>query len=194
MNIAVVDCYDSFTYNLVHYLQQLANSVQVFRNDELSLPQLAQYNGIVLSPGPGLPIEKKNLFEIIELYAPSIPILGICLGHQAIGEMYGLKLINLPNPLHGISVPVKIIDSSDPLFKGFPATFEAGRYHSWAIRHEPKHSILKVTAVDEYGMAMAFSHLQYPVSSVQFHPESVLTPLGFEMLRNWVEFAKQFSL
>lgn len=191
MTIAIIDCYDSFTFNLVHYLEQLCERVDVFRNDSVFDKDLTQYNGIVLSPGPGLPSETENIFSIIESHHLSTPILGICLGHQAVAQFFGLQLVNLPNPLHGVSVPTNILDSTDPLLKNIPIEFETGRYHSWAVNHFNSHPNLKSIAVDnKLGYSMAISHKVLPIKSVQFHPESVLTPHGFQLLSNWVRYLK----
>jgi anthranilate synthase component 2 len=192
MTIAVIDCYDSFTFNLAHYLQQHCEHVDVFRNDEVDIDSLSQYKGIVLSPGPGLPTETKNLFEIIDRYHKSIPILGICLGHQAIGQYLGVELENLSTPLHGVNVPIDIVDPQEPLFNNIPTPIETGRYHSWAIPLSQENRDLKVTATDNLGYAMAISHRQFPLKGLQFHPESVLTPSGFEILKNWIEYASLF--
>ena len=188
MTIAIIDCYDSFTFNLVHYLEQLCTRVDVFRNDSVFGKDLTQYNGIVLSPGPGLPKETENLFDIIDTFGKSTPILGICLGHQAIAQFFGCELVNIEKPLHGISVPISIEEPNDPLFIGIPAEFETGRYHSWAVNHFDSHPNLKSIAVDKFGYSMAISHNELPIKSVQFHPESILTPYGFKLLSNWVNY------
>jgi anthranilate synthase component II len=192
MTIAVIDCYDSFTFNLVHYLQQLCEHVDVFRNDEVDINSLSKYEGIVLSPGPGLPAETKNILDIIHRYYKTKPILGICLGHQAIGQYMGIELKNLSTPLHGVKVPVEIIDPQEPLFYNIPSPIETGRYHSWTIPLLEEHRDLKVTASDAFGYAMAISHRQFPMKGLQFHPESVLTPYGFEILKNWVTYVGQY--
>lgn len=192
MTIAVIDCYDSFTFNLVHYLQQHCEHIDVYRNDEVNIDSLSQYKGIVLSPGPGLPPETMNLLEIIDRYHKTIPILGICLGHQAIGQYLGAKLENLSAPLHGVNVPIDIVDHQEPIFNNIPTPIETGRYHSWAIPLSQENRDLKITATDNLGYAMAISHRQFPLKGLQFHPESVLTPYGFEILKNWVEYVNQF--
>ncbi len=190
MTIAVIDCYDSFTFNLVHYLEQLCETVDVFRNDSITNIDLSQYNGIVLSPGPGLPQETENLFDIIDKQGKGTPILGICLGHQAIAQFFGLQLVNLPSPLHGVSIPIKVTDANDPLFQEISSEIETGRYHSWAVRQFNDHPKVRSIAVDELGYTMAISHKELPIKSMQFHPESVLTPFGFKLLSNWVSYLK----
>jgi anthranilate synthase component 2 len=186
-SILVFDNYDSFTYNLVHAVKKLGYSnVEVHRNDQISLEEIARFDKIILSPGPGVPSESGILLDVIKTYAPMKPILGVCLGEQAIAEAFGGRLINLPNVHHGVSSEVDIIED-DILFKGLDKKLEVGRYHSWAVQKEGLPECLKVTAIDEEGMIMALSHREYDVRGVQFHPESVLTPKGEEMLKNWLE-------
>ena len=186
-SILVFDNYDSFTYNLVHAVKKLGYSnVEVHRNDQISLEEIARFDKIILSPGPGVPSESGILLDVIKTYAPMKPILGVCLGEQAIAEVFGGRLINLPNVHHGVSSEVDIIED-DILFKGLDKKLEVGRYHSWAVQKEGLPECLKVTAIDEEGMIMALSHREYDVRGVQFHPESVLTPKGEEMLKNWLE-------
>lgn len=185
-SILVFDNYDSFTYNLVHAVKKLGYSnVEVHRNDQISLEEIARFDKIILSPGPGVPSESGILLDVIKTYAPMKPILGVCLGEQAIAEAFGGRLINLPNVHHGVSSEVDIIED-DILFKGLDKKLEVGRYHSWAVQKEGLPECLKVTAIDEEGMIMALSHREYDVRGVQFHPESVLTPKGEEMLKNWL--------
>ena len=191
--ILVIDNYDSFTYNLVHYLEELNCEVEVMRNDQLTLEDVAEYNNIVLSPGPGIPDEAGLLKEIIETYAPTKRIFGVCLGQQAIGEVFGGKLINLDEVYHGISTKINIIQK-DVLFEGLPEEIEVGRYHSWVVDPDLPESLV-ATSLDENGQLMSLRHKQYDVSAVQFHPESVLTPFGKKILENWLnnEGAQQGS-
>src|SRR6056300_957626 len=175
-NVFVIDNYDSFTYNLVHYLEELDCEVTVKRNDQFELDELEDYPLLLLSPGPGIPDESGLLKAAIERYAPSKKILGICLGQQAIGEVFGASLINLDKVYHGISTPVKVI-KEDLLFKDLPAVFDIGRYHSWVVA-TPLPDALIATSVDEEGQLMSLRHKTYDVCAVQYHPESVLTPHG----------------
>lgn len=189
MKILLVDNYDSFTYNLVHLIQQLGATyeVTVRRNDEISLEEVAAYDRILLSPGPGLPADAGLLLPIIKTYADKKPILGICLGHQAIGQVFGAKLHNLPAVFHGVATPIHKTTTASPLFKNLPETFSVGRYHSWVLSPEDFPKELHITALDEAGNIMAFQHARYQVQAVQFHPESVLTPHGESMMKNWLE-------
>ena len=185
MRIFLVDNYDSFTYNLFQYLEEEGTEVCVKRNDQFSLDEIEAYDKIVLSPGPGIPDEAGLLKAVIEQYAPSKPILGVCLGEQAIGEVFGAKLYNLPKVFHGVQTPIQItID--DYLFRGLPNTINVGRYHSWVVSHEQFPSCLEITALSEEGQIMGIRHKQYDVHGIQFHPESILTPQGHEMIRNFV--------
>ena len=185
--ILVLDNYDSFTYNLVHVLQKVTgNKVDVFRNDKISLADIERYDKIVLSPGPGIPDEAGIMKELINKYGPSKSILGVCLGLQAIGEVYGGKLINLHKVFHGIATKVNLTNEKDSLFEGLPETFDAGRYHSWIVGNEKFPSNLRITVVDKSGAIMGISHRTYDVKGVQFHPESVLTPFGEKIIRNWL--------
>jgi anthranilate synthase component II len=187
MRILVFDNYDSFTYNLVHYIEKVSNaSVDVFRNDKITLEGIASYDKIVLSPGPGLPSEAGILLDVIKKYGPVKSILGVCLGEQAIGEAYGGKLLNLSNVFHGVATTMKVT-KEDVLFKNLPATFKAGRYHSWVVDEKTLPADLEVTAVDEQGRIMALRHKKYDVCGVQFHPESILTEHGEQMIKNWIE-------
>jgi anthranilate synthase component 2 len=161
------------------------SNVEVHRNDQISLEEIARFDKIILSPGPGVPSESGILLDVIKTYAPTKPILGVCLGEQAIAEAFGGTLINLPNVHHGVSSEVDIIED-DILFNGLDKKLEVGRYHSWAVQKESLPECLKITAVDEEGMIMALAHREYDVRGVQFHPESVLTPKGEEMLKNWL--------
>jgi anthranilate synthase component 2 len=193
--ILVFDNYDSFTYNLVHLVEKILHQkVEVHRNDQLPLEKVKDYDKIILSPGPGIPQEAGLLLPLIKEYASSKSILGVCLGHQAIGEAFGGKLINLSTVYHGVATPVTINrkalngkpSSSRDLFKGLPDELEVGRYHSWIVADENFPSELLVTARDENNYIMAMQHKNFDVQGVQFHPESVLTPKGEEILRNWL--------
>ncbi|QYS90850.1 aminodeoxychorismate/anthranilate synthase component II [Flavobacterium covae] len=186
--IAVIDNYDSFTYNLVHYLEDLDCAVTVYRNDEFELAELEKFDKILLSPGPGIPSEAGLLKEVIEKYAPTKSILGVCLGQQAIGEVFGGQLTNLEKVYHGVATKVKLTNPDEVLFRDLPAEFEVGRYHSWVVANENFPAVLEVTSVDENGQIMSLKHKSYDVRGVQYHPESVLTPLGKKILENWVHW------
>ena len=190
--ILLIDNYDSFTYNLVHYLEELGAQVTVRRNDKLSLEEVAVFSHIVLSPGPGIPDEAGLLKEIIATYAATKKILGVCLGQQAIAEVFGGRLENLSEVYHGIATPIKIIDPQATLFKDLPTEVVVGRYHSWVVSEALPES-LKVTARDHKGQIMAIEHKEYPVHAVQFHPESILTPSGKKMLANWLGVSWEFK-
>jgi anthranilate synthase component II len=187
--ILVFDNYDSFTYNLVHLIRELGygQHMEIHRNDKISLEEVGTFDKILLSPGPGIPSEAGILLQVIETYAPSKSILGVCLGHQAIGEVFGATLLNMKNVLHGIATPTQVNDPEEVLFKGVPATFLSARYHSWMIDQHTMQSNLKVTATDDEGCVMALKHAEYEVRGVQFHPESVLTEHGKQMMLNWLE-------
>ncbi len=182
--VFVIDNYDSFTYNLVHYLEELNCEVIVKRNDQFDLDELEDYNLILLSPGPGIPDESGLLKAAIERYAPTKKILGICLGQQAIGEVFGAKLINLDKVYHGIATPVEITEE-DVLFNNLPKKFDIGRYHSWVVE-TPLPEELIATSFDQEGQLMSLRHKTYDVRAVQYHPESVLTPNGKKILENWI--------
>lgn len=184
-NILVIDNYDSFTYNLVHYLEDLNCQVTVVRNDQLQLEDVEPFEKIVLSPGPGIPDEAGLLKPIIKTYASTKSILGVCLGMQAIGEVFGATLENLDIVYHGIQTKVHITSKDEILFKGLPPTIEVGRYHSWVVKGELS-TCLEITSVDENQQIMALRHKEFDVKGVQFHPESVLTPDGKTMLKNWI--------
>jgi anthranilate synthase component 2 len=186
MKILVFDNYDSFTYNLVHMLREISDAqIDVIRNDKLRLEDVAVYDKIILSPGPGIPSEAGLLLDLIRMYAPIKNILGVCLGHQALCEAFGASLINLTDVHHGLSEKVfKVV--YDPLFEGLPESFDVGRYHSWTVSPENLPDCIEVTAVDEEGQIMAIQHKQYKLHGVQFHPESVLTPEGMKILKNWM--------
>ena len=188
MKIVVIDNYDSFTYNLVHAIKKISGlPVDVFRNDEIKLEDLEKYDKIVLSPGPGIPEEAGLLLDIIKEYAPKKSMLGVCLGHQAIGEAFGGKLHNMSRVLHGIATPVELTETKSVLFEGLPKTLEVGRYHSWIVQQEGLPDCLEVTSYDSDGFIMSMQHKEYDVQAVQFHPESVLTPLGEKILENWLK-------
>ena len=184
-NILVIDNYDSFTYNLVHYLEDLDCKVVVIRNDQLELKEVEPFEKIVLSPGPGIPDEAGLLKPIIKTYASTKSILGVCLGMQAIGEVFGATLENLDIVYHGIQTKVHITSKDEILFKGLPPTIEVGRYHSWVVKGELP-TCLEITSVDENQQIMALRHKEFDIKGVQFHPESVLTPDGKTMLKNWI--------
>ena len=185
MKLAVIDNYDSFTFNLVHYFEDLGASVTVFRNDEFDLKELDAFDKIVLSPGPGLPNEAGLLKEVIQTYATTKSILGICLGLQAIGEVFGGTLINLEKVYHGVTSKIKIIEE-DSIFKNMPDQIEVGRYHSWVISNDNFPPNLIITSVDENKQIMSVKHSHFDVRGVQFHPESILTPFGKKILKNWL--------
>jgi anthranilate synthase component 2 len=187
MKLLVFDNYDSFTYNLVHLVKQVDKNIEVdvFRNDEIPLENVAGYDKIILSPGPGIPSEAGQLLPLIEEYAPSKSILGVCLGHQAIGEVFGGTLVNLSTVYHGVALNCQL--QSSPLFEGLPEQIPVGRYHSWVVSREGFPEELDITAQDDNGYIMALQHKTYDVQGVQFHPESVLTPDGETILRNWLK-------
>lgn len=185
-SILVIDNYDSFTYNLVHYLEDLDCEVTVYRNDEFDLDEIAHFDKILLSPGPGIPDEAGLLKAVIQKYGPTKSIFGVCLGQQAIGEVYGGTLSNLDKVYHGVATTVKTIVNDELLFDGLDSTFEVGRYHSWVVDADLPEA-LEATSLDENGQIMSLRHKTYDVRGVQFHPESVLTPDGKKMLENWVK-------
>lgn len=190
MKILVFDNYDSFTYNLVHLVQKIVkDKLDVYRNDQMPLEKVKQYDKIILSPGPGIPSEAGLLLPLIKEYASTKSILGVCLGHQAIGEAFGGSLSNLSTVYHGVSTPVKIVqrEAKHDLFDGLPDEFEVGRYHSWIVNEKDFPEELDITARDDNGYIMALQHKTYDVQGVQFHPESVLTPDGEAILRNWLK-------
>jgi anthranilate synthase component II len=185
--ILIVDNYDSFTYNLVHLVNEIGLECEVWRNDQFKLEDVEAFDYIILSPGPGIPSEAGLLLQVIERYAPTKSIFGVCLGQQAIAEVFGGSLHNLSQPMHGIATPIKVTDGEERLFAGLPQSFNVGRYHSWVVNREGLPSELTITAIDERdNSVMALRHKQYNVRGVQFHPESVLTEYGKEMLKNWL--------
>jgi anthranilate synthase component 2 len=192
MKVLVFDNYDSFTYNLVHLIEKILHErVEVFRNDQIPLEKVGDYDKVVLSPGPGLPEEAGLLLPLIKEYAGRKSILGVCLGHQAIGEAFGGNLHNLSSVYHGVATKVKIeqvkAHPKSILFEGLPAEIEAGRYHSWVVSDEQFPAELEVTARDDNNYIMGLQHRQYDLMGVQFHPESVLTPDGEKIMRNWLK-------
>lgn len=187
MEIAIIDNYDSFTYNLSHLVKQMGASVTVFRNDKFELGQLESFGKIILSPGPGVPSEAGLLMDVIRTYAGKKPILGVCLGEQAIGEVFGGRLINLSKVFHGVQTPVKILhDKDNYLFSGLPEEIPVGRYHSWVVDRENFPPELEVTALSQEGFVMALRHREHDIQGIQFHPESVLTPDGAQIIENWL--------
>ena len=185
--ILVFDNYDSFTYNLVHLVEKLLQQkVEVHRNDRIPLEKIKGYDKIILSPGPGIPEEAGLLLPLIKEYAASKSILGVCLGHQAIGQAFGGRLVNLSSVYHGVATPIRITGKMD-LFEGLPAELEVGRYHSWVVSDEGFPAELEVTARDENNFIMALRHRTLDIQGVQFHPESVLTPQGEQILKNWLK-------
>ena len=196
MKIVIIDNYDSFTYNLSHLVKELGAEVAVVRNDQFRLKELEQYSKIILSPGPGIPSEAGLLLDVIRTYAGRKPILGVCLGHQAIGEVFGAKLLNLSQVFHGVATPCHII-ADDPIFSGIERNITIGRYHSWVVSREGLPECLEVTAESDEGLRvgdgtsgmgqiMALRHRELNIRGIQFHPESVLTPDGKKMLQNWM--------
>jgi anthranilate synthase component II len=191
MKILVFDNYDSFTYNLVHLVEKITHrKVEVYRNDQLPLEKVKEFDKIILSPGPGVPEEAGMLLPLIKEYAASKSILGVCLGHQAIGQAFGGTLVNLSTVYHGVASPIKVKNESSggrsALFETLPDTFEVGRYHSWVVSEDNFPADLEVTARDDNNYIMALQHKTFDVQGVQFHPESVLTPVGETIMRNWL--------
>ena len=187
MKILVLDNYDSFTYNLVHIIRELGYDLDIFRNDKIGLEEVRKYDKILLSPGPGIPEEAGILKTLINQYGATKSILGVCLGHQGIAEVYGAKLFNLPVVLHGVTSRMKITQTLEKLFKGVPECFEATHYHSWAVIPESINEALEVTAVNDDGLIMAITHRKLDVRGVQFHPESVMTQHGKKIVDNWLK-------
>lgn len=189
MKTIIIDNYDSFTYNLRHLVRQLgseADTVDVVRNDRFKLDELDSYDKIILSPGPGIPSEAGLLLDVIRRFAPAKPMLGVCLGHQAIGEVFGAGLENLSEVYHGVATPVTLTRETDYIFEGMPERFEVGRYHSWVVDGMTMPADLRVTAISDEGLVMALRHAQYDVHGIQFHPESVLTPIGAAIIKNFL--------
>jgi len=184
--VLVIDNYDSFTYNLVHLINEVGYEAEVWRNDKFELADVEKYDKILLSPGPGIPEEAGLLLDVIKTYAPTKSIFGVCLGQQAIAEVFGGTLLNLGRPMHGIATPVTVVDGDEPLFWECPQTINVGRYHSWVVSKENFPSCLKITARDHKNEIMALRHETLDVRGVQFHPESVLTEFGKQMMENWL--------
>ncbi|MEQ9218227.1 MAG: aminodeoxychorismate/anthranilate synthase component II [Cyclobacteriaceae bacterium] len=187
--ILVIDNYDSFTYNLVHILRELglSNDIEVHRNDKIPVEYADDFESLLFSPGPGLPSEAGIMPEMIEKYGGSKKILGVCLGHQAIAEVFGAKIFNLPIVFHGVATKVNLTQVRDPLFDSLPESFRVCRYHSWAVAPQSLNDNLLVTALDDEGNIMAIKHATYNVRGVQFHPESVMTEHGIKMIDNWIQ-------
>lgn len=186
MKIAIIDNYDSFTYNLSHLVKALGADVTVMRNDRFELPELEQYDKLILSPGPGIPSEAGKLLDVIRTYYKTKPMLGVCLGHQAIGEVFGAQLTNLSDVFHGVATEGTQF-GNDPIFEGLPRRIVMGRYHSWVVSRDGLPECLEVTAESDEGQIMALRHKQYNVHGIQFHPESVLTPEGRTIVDNWLK-------
>ncbi len=184
--LVIIDNYDSFTYNLSHLVKELGADVTVVRNDQFELSSLDAFSKIILSPGPGIPSEAGLLLDVIRSYAGRKPILGVCLGHQAIGEAFGARLENLSDVFHGVATPCRIV-ASDPIFNGLPSDITVGRYHSWVVAREALPACLEVTAESPEGLVMALRHREYDVHGIQFHPESVLTPEGKIIIKNFID-------
>lgn len=186
-SILLLDNYDSFTFNLLHYVEEYGHhQIEVFRNDQIEIAEVNRFEGIILSPGPGLPHENGNMMEIIERYHKTKRIFGVCLGLQAIAQSFGAKLMNLSTVFHGVSSKMHLNLPVHYIFKGIPSTFEAGRYHSWVVSSNDLPSCLRIEAFDDNGLIMALSHKTFDVCGVQFHPESILTPDGKKIVFNWL--------
>lgn len=185
MKIVIIDNYDSFTYNLSHLVKELGADVTVLRNDQFTLPQLQPFDRIILSPGPGIPSEAGLLLDVIRTYGGHKPMLGVCLGHQAIGEVFGAQLVNLSEVFHGVATEGTQL-GNDPIFAGLPRRITMGRYHSWVVDKESLPDTLEITALSDEGQIMALRHRSYNIHGIQFHPESVLTPQGHDIVRNWM--------
>lgn len=191
MKIIILDNYDSFTYNLVHMVEDITGEYPaVFRNDEISIEAINEYDLIILSPGPGIPDEAGILKETIKAYAGKKPIFGVCLGLQAITEVFGGSLENMDEVFHGVATTMTVSSENSVIYKDFPAEFEAARYHSWMASKTNFPEELQITSVDEFGDIMSIQHKEYNISAVQFHPESILTPMGEKMVRNFIEASK----
>ena len=186
MKVVIIDNYDSFTYNLSHLVKRLGANVTVYRNDQFSISQLKVFDKIILSPGPGIPSEAGLLLDVIKSYAGQKPILGVCLGHQAIGEVFGATLTNLSDVYHGVATEGTQF-GTDPIFNGLPRRIVMGRYHSWVVSRDGFPDCLEITAKSDDGQIMALRHRNYNIHGIQFHPESVLTPDGETIIKNWLE-------
>lgn len=190
MRLLILDNYDSFTYNIVHAVRSLGVEPNVRRNDCITLDEVDAYDKIIISPGPGIPSEAGILPQLLKRYATQKSILGVCLGHQAIGERFGARLRNLPEVYHGIKSVITVTRPDDYIFEGLPAELEVGRYHSWVVDKEGLPDCLEVTAVSPDGEIMAMRHRTLDVRGVQFHPESILTPQGLRLIGNWVSYGR----
>ena len=189
MKLLIIDNFDSFTYNLQHYAAQFCEQVVVKRNDEISIEEIDEFDGFIISPGPGLPIDSGISYKALEVYGDSKKILGICLGHQAIAEFYGAELSNLGMPLHGIAVETEVLASEDMLFRGLPQKIQTGRYHSWVVNpNSIKNTPLQITATDYYNQVQGLKHPILNIRGLQFHPESVLTEYGIRIIENWIKY------
>jgi anthranilate synthase component 2 len=186
MKILVLDNYDSFTYNLVHIIRELGYTMDIFRNDQITIEQVNQYDKILLSPGPGIPDEAGIMKALINAYAPSKSILGVCLGHQAIAECFGSSLFNLPHVLHGVTSTLEVVDLTEKLYEGMPNKFTVTHYHSWAVEPTSLPADVKVTATNAQGLVLSLAHSKFDVRGVQFHPESIMTEHGKRMIQNWL--------
>lgn len=186
MKVVIIDNYDSFTYNLSHLVKAMGAEVTVYRNDKFTLDQLQPFDKIILSPGPGIPSEAGLLLSVIREYAGRKPILGVCLGHQAIGESFGGKLTNLSDVFHGVATPCHIVATDDYLFDGLPRQIEIGRYHSWVVDAEGLPDCLEATSLSDEGYIMSLRHRELDIRGIQYHPESVLTPDGKRIISNWL--------
>ena len=186
MKIVIIDNYDSFTYNLSHLLKELGADVSVYRNDKFTMPMLLPFDKIVLSPGPGIPSEAGQLMQVIHEYAGQKPILGVCLGHQALGEYFGVKLVNVGEVVHGVATPAHIT-VDDYLFDTLPCTIEVGRYHSWVVSAQDLPDCIEPTSFSDDGQMMSLRHRTLDIRGIQYHPESVLTPDGKTILNNWLK-------
>ena len=185
--ILVIDNYDSFTYNLVHYIANLSDDpMDVFRNDQIELDAVQEYDKILLSPGPGIPVEAGICLDLIKKYSATKCILGVCLGHQAIAEAFGAKLINLDKVYHGVATTIDIVTPEDSLYRDIPEKIEVGRYHSWVVAKEDLPACFEINSLDKQGIIMGISHKEYKVKGVQYHPESVLTEHGVKIVENWL--------
>lgn len=184
--IIIIDNYDSFTYNLVHIIRELGFEMDVFRNDKISVDEVAGYDKIILSPGPGIPDEAGILKSVVKQLGSSKSILGVCLGHQGIAEVYGAELFNIPYVLHGVTSQLQVINAQEKLFRTLPLNFNVTHYHSWAVKAETIPSELEVTAVNKDGLVMAIAHKTLDVRGVQFHPESIMTEHGKAIMKNWI--------
>lgn len=185
MRIAIIDNYDSFTYNLSHLAEMLGAEVEVMRNDKFQMESLEDFAKIILSPGPGIPREAGLLMEVLHTYAGKKPILGVCLGHQAIGEYFGGRLKNIGTVCHGVATPVRVT-AQDYVFRDLPESFDVGRYHSWIVDTEGLPDCLEATSFSEEGYIMSLRHREYDIRGIQYHPESILTPMGKQIMQNWL--------